>query len=513
MAEQKEEAKSQSVLALDLSTVLKKPLKALERVLARFISGKVVTLDISQTGARIMETRGGVVRRWADVSYEPEEAENMAQRGEPALGAAVRQLMESSGIKAKKAIVSISGLYTVSRLIPAHNLPPAPTLDESVKEIARDIMPVATEELYFFWQAVGDDEGERQIFTVGVPRDVMDNEMRALKTAGISPQIIELRAMALARVVDKEKAVILNIEPTNFDIIMVVKGVPEIMHSLAWRQGDMSIADTAEYLATNLEVTVDFYNSNHLDAPFDMDVPLYITGQMSVESQLIEKLQDRLAFNIEQLTPPLDCPDFLPISQYAVNIGLAMRKEMSVRDTGGGGFFPLDVNLLPQAYRPWRPAAKQLYSAVILIAAIFLIFPLWELTADAMRETSALERKSEILDSQLLLKKMELERREPLQKAIDEYNSIIARGGSFKEDMMVIVGEAEKLEIQVSSLSHGKNEININCSAEDYLSFRAYLAALEESGRFTTPIPPPEGYPYTAGGSITVTPQSQSVED
>jgi len=510
VAEQKGETnKSQGVFALDLSTALPKLLKALERVLARFISGKVITLDISQTSVRIMETRGGVVRRWAEVSFESEEAKNMAQRGEPALGAALRQLMESSGIKAKKVIASISALYTVSRLIPVHNLPPAPTLDESVKEIAQEIMPVATEELYFFWQAVSADEGEQQILTVGVPRDVMDDEIRALKTAGINPQIIELKAMALTRVVHKEEAVILNIEPTNFDIIMVVKGVPEIMHSLAWRQGDMSIEDAAEYLATNLEVTVDFYNAHHLDAPFDTDIPLYITGQMSVEPQLMGKLQDRLAFNIEPLTPPLDCPDFLPISQYAVNIGLAMRKEMSVRDTGGGaGFLPLDMNLLPQAYRPWRPTAKQLYSVIILIAAVILIFPLWEVTADTMHKTSALERKSEILDTQLQMKMMEIQRRDPLQKAINEYNSIIARSGSFKEDIMVIVGEAEKLEVEVSSLSHGKNEININCSAKDYLSFRAYLTVLEESGRFATPIPPPEGYPYTRGGSIKLKTQT-----
>ena len=509
MAEQKEKAKSQSVMALDLGTAINKLLKVLERALGRFASSKVVTLDISRTGVRIMETRGGAVRSWADVSFSSEEMEQMAKGGETTLGTKVRQLMDSSGIKAKNVIASISGMYTVSRLIPMSNLPPAPTLEESVNEIAQDIMPLPTEALYFFWQAMGTNEGERQVFILGVPRDVMDDNIRALKSVGINPQVIELKTMALARAVNKEQALILNIEPTSFDIVMAVKGVPEIMYSQAWRQDSMNIGDAAEYLATNLEITVDFYNSHHLDAPFDMTNPLYITGQMSVEPELMEKLRARLGFNVEELTPPLECPAFFPISQYAVNIGLAMRKEMSLRNGGGGGgFFPLDVNLLPQAYRAWRPTARQLFYAGILVSAVTMIFPLTQITDEEMKKTTSLELKSSSLDSQLQLKMMEIQRRDPVQKAINEYKSIIAKNVRFSEDIGVIMEEAEKLGVGVSTINHRRAEITLSCAAEDYLSFRAYLTALEESGRFTTPIPPPEGYPYTRSGTIKLQTQS-----
>ncbi|MFH1926201.1 MAG: pilus assembly protein PilM [Chloroflexota bacterium] len=508
MAEQKEEVKSQSVMSLDLGTAIRKLLKILKRALPRFVSGKIVTLDINQTGIRIMETRGGMVRSWADVSFEPEEMEQMAKGGKATLGAKVRQLMDSSGIKAKNVIVSISGMYTISRLIPMSNLPPAPTLEESVHELAQEIMPVPTEGLYVFWQVVGTNEGEQQVFILGVPRDVMDDNVRALKSVGLNPQVVELKTMALARAVNKEQALILNIEPTSFDIIMAVQGVPKIMHSLAWRQDSRNIGDAIEYLAANLEMTVDFYNSHHLDVPFDMTNPLYITGQMSVEPELMEKLQTRLGFNVEQLTPPLECPAFFPISQYAVNIGLAMRREMPVLNSdGGAGFFPLDVNLLPQTYRPWRPKANQLFYAGILVSAVALVFPLMQISGEEIRKTTNLELKNNYLDNQLQLKMMEIQKREPLQKAISEYNSIVTRDVSFNEDIKVIINEAEKVGAKVSSISHGGGEINISCQAENYLSFRAYLTALEESGRFSTPIPPPEGYPYTRGGPIKLEPQ------
>ncbi len=511
MAEQKSEVKSQGVLALDLSTAIKKLLKTMERVLARFVSGKVVTLDISTTGVSIMETSGGVVKRWADAPFESEEAEQIGDRVEPDLGVFVKRLMNSSGIKASKVNISISGLYTISRLIPTPSLPPAPTLAESVDEIARDIMPVPKEILYFFWQTLSADEKDSHVFTVGVPREIIDDIVLALKAAGITTQSIELKTMALARAVGKKEALILNIEPTNFDIVILVKGVPEVMHSLAWRPDNMSIEDAAEYLAAQLGMIVEHYNAGHVATPFDMATPLYITGQMSVNPELMEKLLGGLEFNIEPLAPPLDCPEFLPISQYAANIGLAMRKEMAMRDVNGNGdagAVTLDMNLLPQTYMPWRPTLKQVYSVVTIIAAIALVFPLWQLTGEEMRKTSVMAMKDVALNAQLLRKKAEIERREPLQQAISEYSSIIVRDKSFNDDIRVIVQEAEKLGVEVSTLSHKGNDISINCMAGDYLSFRYYLTALEESGRFATPIPPPEGYPYTSGGSIQLTTQT-----
>ena len=514
MAEQKKEAKSQNVLAINLGTAIRKLSEALQRVPARLVSGNVVTIDISQTGVRIMETRGGVVRSWADASLKPEEVQAAAPMGGHALGTMVRQLMNSSGIKAKSVIVSISGLYTVSRLILVSSLPPAPTLDESVNDIASTIMPIPADDRYFFWQAVNTREGEQQVFITGVPRYIMDDQIKSLKTVGITPQIIELKSMALARAVNKEQALIFNIEPTNYDIIIVVKGVPEVVHSLAWRRDNMSLEDATEYLATNLEMTVDFYNSNHLETPFDTTNPLYITGEMSVEPEMMEKLQDRLGFNIEQLTPPLECPAFLPISQYAVNIGLAMRKEISMRDGNGStGFSPLDMNLLPRAYLPWRPTANLIYGVVILMAAIALIFPLVEATTEVMGKTVALEQESAVLDNQLTLMKVEIARREPLQKAVGEYNTLVTREESFSEDIRVIMKEAGKLDVVVSTVSHGGNEMTIFCAAEDYQSFRAYRLALEESGRFATPIAPPEGYPYTTGGKITLKTQVKPVAE
>ena len=509
MAEERPEAEPKSILKLDLSTAINQLLKALSRLWARLLSSQVVTLDISRTHIRLMEAKNGVARRWADISYDPREIDPETAEGERALGAMVKQLMTSSGIRAKSVVASVDGLYTVSRIIPVANLPPAPTLEESVNEIAPEVMPVSAESIYFFWQSLNTGEDEQQVFAVGVPRIVIDTKIRAMKHAGITPSVLELKTMALSRAVNRERAIILNIEPASLDIVIVMQGVPEVMHSLAWQYDDLSGEDAVEYLATNLEMTVDFYNAHHVKLPFDVDNPLFITGQLSAEPDLVERLQQRLAYKVEQLLPPLTCPPFLPVSQYAVNIGLAQRVEATLQGSSQEtGMLSFDVNLLPDAYRPWHPTAKQVYSAVVLVLAVALTFPLVQITTEEMNKTRNLELKNTTLQNQLTLKMAEIKNREPLQKAISEYDSLIKRGGSFSEDVKVILSEAERIGVDISSIAHTGKDIGIVCQAEDYIDFRLYMNALADSGRFATPIPPPEGYPYIKGGSIKLKTQT-----
>jgi len=503
---EKEKTEPKGVLALDIGSAVRLLLKAVQRKVDKWMGGKVVTLDISSTTIRLMETRAGVIKRWADSPIEPSEIEWGAVSGEPGLGRMVKQLMASSGIRANKITTSISGLYTVSRILPMSNLPPAPTTEEAILEISRAVMPLSQDKLYFAWQTIGAEEGERQALLVGVPRDALDNELRALKAVGINPQVVELKTMALTRAVNKEQALILNIEPSSFDIIIVVNGVPEIMRTIPWQQDNLTIEDTVEHLAVTLEMTVDFYNSHHLETPLDPATPLFITGQMSTEPALMEKMQDRLDYPVEPLAPPLECPAYLPVSQYAVNIGLALRKAASAKNSGQGRLLPLDINFLPEAYRPWRPTSRQLYSVAVVVIAIALLFPLFDVASETIGKTASLQAEFDLLKVELERKQLEIKKREPLQKAIGEYQTIIDMGGNFTEDLVVIRSEAEKLGVKVGGITHEGGSIKITCQAYNYVTFREYLIALEESGRFTTPIPPPEGYPYTTGGNIVLTP-------
>jgi len=472
------------------------------------LAKRFVTLEIDTTTIRFMESTGERVVKWASLSLDPTMIRDGVISDPQALSAAVRQLMDSSGIKAKDVIASVSGLYSVSRVVAVSNPPGGVTTRESVLEAAGDIMPLSMDELYLSWQTITAGGGAQQVLVVGVPRDVIDAEIQALRTAGINPRTLDFKAIALARAVNKEQALILNIEPSSFDIVIVVNGIPEVMRTIAWQQNGLTVEDRVEHLAMNLALTVGFYNSHHPNTPLDPATPFLITGQLSGDLDLMEKLPARVSYPIESLAPRLECPKHMPVSQYAVNIGLALKGRAPAKSLEQDGYLPPDINLLPETYKAWKPSARQVYFACGVIAAIALLLPLYQVTSGAMDKTADLQAEYTNLNNELQLRQLELKNREPLQKAIGEYNTIVNMGGGFTEDLRVIKSEADRLGVQVESISHDGKSITVNCQTEpeSYIVFREYARSLEESGRFSTVTPPSEKFSYITGGTIELEP-------
>ncbi|MFC2005260.1 type IV pilus biogenesis protein PilM [Chloroflexota bacterium] len=482
----------------------------------------MITLEISSTDIRLMEVSGGKVEKWASRSLESGMFEEEVIIDPRALGAAVKQLMDSSGIKEKKIIASVSGLYSLSRVVTIATPLEQSVTEQAVLEATEEVMPLSEEEMYFSWQTVAPGEGGQQVLVVGVPRDVIDSEVQALRAVGINPSILDIKTLALARAVNREQALILNIDTLSFDIVIVVSGVAEVLRTIAWQMEDLSVEERVEHLVSALGLTVSFYDSHHPNFPLDPATPLIVTGQMSGNLALVEQLQDEVEYAIEPLAPPLEYPEHLPISQYAVNVGLALKATATSRinigfrlksreapkDVGQSGYSIPDINLLPQVYRAWRPSARQTYSFLAVAVVLALLFPLYQLTTAAMAETTALKQRYTAINSVLDQRKAELSRREPLQAAINEYNSIVAMGGSFIEDLEVIRSLAEELDIEVASITLGGSNIFFTCQAPDYIIFREFLTALEESGRVSSVTPPDEQVKYppehVESGTITL---------
>lgn len=466
----------------------------------------MVTLEISSDSIRLMETSGNKIVKWASHALEPGIFQDEMISDPRALGAAVKQLMASSGIRGTKVVAGISSLYSLSRIVTVPAAPERAALEQEVLEAAGEVMPLSDEEMYLSWQIIGTVEGGQQVMVVGAPKEVIDNEVRALRAAGLNPQILELKTMALARAANRKQALILNIEPASFDIVMIVNNVAEVTHTRAWQPEALSAEEKAELLVSALGMTVSFYDLHHPASPLDPATPLFITGQMSSDLTLIDKLQAWVEYPIEPLTPPLEYAEYLPVSQYAVNIGLVLKGRTASRNVEQDGYSLPDINLLPQVYQPWRPSARQIQFFCVFVVAIALLFPLYQVTSKAMAETAVLQLRYDALNSELQRRQLELQNRQPLQKAIAEYNSIVDLGGGFTEDLRVINTQAEVLGIELRSINHAGKTITIICQANDYTTFRAYITALEESGCFLTPIPEPERFPYLEGGKVTLTP-------
>lgn len=470
------------------------------------MAANVITLDISNNGLRIMEIVGKRVTRWGSLSLGGDLFEEGVITNPAALNNAVKQVISSSGIRGKQLTVSISGLYSLTRIISIPNPEGGALTRQSIMTAADEVMPLSEDELYFFWQRMAFIDGAQQVLVAGIPRDIIDSQMGALKSSGLNPRTLDLKTMALARAVNRKQAIILNIESSSFDTVIVADGSAEIMRTTDWRGEELPLNERVEHLATTLDLTLSFYNENHQDFHLAADTPLFITGQMSGDSDLTERLQAMTNHPIEPFEPPVEYPEHLPVSQYAVNIGLALKGKMLAEISGEDNSLLPDINLLPRSYEPWKPSARQIYFAFAILAATAFLIPFYQTTSAAIAKTAEFETNYNARNTLLEIRKAEIARRDPLQNAINDFNTVVDMGGGIVEDLNVIKESAGEFGVTLGAISHGGSKITVQCQADDFTSFRKYLTALEESGRFSSLDPPAELFPYRRQGPITLTP-------
>ena len=286
---------------------------------------RVTTLDIDSTTIRLLQIKGRRVEKWASAPLEPGVVQDGVIFNPEALGATVKRLKQSSGIQGRKVVASVSGLFSVSRMV-SQPVGAGELSRMAILQAAQRLMPVPVDELYISWQPLGVVDGERQLAVVGVPRNIVDTEIQALKAAGLSADTLELKAMALARAVDQSEALTVNIEPAALDIAVVADSTVQVMRSIVVNN-DLGAEERARVITDALKVLVSFYYQSHPQEDVDLAAtPLFLTGQMASNSSLVDYLGDRLGNPIRPLTTSLECPAHMPLSQYAVNLGLALGK-------------------------------------------------------------------------------------------------------------------------------------------------------------------------------------------
>lgn len=465
---------------------------------------QIVTLAIDSLGIRLLETRGRAIEKWAVRPLSPDLFDSEVPVNPRALGIAIRQLLKANRVKPSNIIVGVSGLHSLSRTVSLPASPPKqPVTQATVQEKVKEVLPLAEEEIYLSWQPVVQTAEENRVLITGTPRNLLDGSIRAVKAGGGRVRVLELKAMALSRVVDREQALILNIEPATIDTVLIADGTVQSMHTAAWSPAGMSKNEMAEYLGVSLELNVGSYDSNRPGNPFDAGTPLFITGSMAADQELAAAILARVVYPAGTIVTKLECPAYFPVPEYAVNIGLALRAG-AMKKQLPTEHLPLTMNLLPQIYRPWKPTARQVYVFLSVIAIIALLIPAYNLISNVNAKTINLRTEFNQGKAQMERRQVELASREPLQKFLDTYQSIVDMGGGFLDDLKVITDNAAIHGVEVPNVAFANGVITISAFADNYSGFRDFILNLQADGRFGSVTGPNELYPYVKEGQIRI---------
>lgn len=385
----------------------------------------IVTLDISADEVRLLQVRGDRLERWAAAPLEPGLVDNGIIVNPAALGARIRELMRASGIRGRPVVASVGSLYSVARLLQVP-LQTGQTDDRALAQLVAQAVPV--EQLRLQWQLITPDGSVPKVFIVGVPETVVQTLIQVLGFAGLKPIALETRGMALVRAVNRAYAIIANMEQSSLDVVLLASRVPEIMRSTAMDSGS-SVPERAEFVVKALRGICAFYDANNPGRPLPRDIAMFLVGRLAEDPALREEIQARVDFSLQEFVPDIQFPPHLPVIEYAVNLGLALRagpvaEEVDLED----GARSLQINLMPPR-RGFRLPGWVRVCLVILAAGLVVNFFLYQRFGNAASETNTLRQRVIIVDRQLGLRRAEVSQITDMQKFNKEFASLVAPQG------------------------------------------------------------------------------------
>lgn len=288
-------------------------------------SASSIALSLEGWTLRLLETRGRQVLMWANIPVSPGLVKGGVVVDPEALGRVIGEAFKGGRLSRRKVLCALNAPQAVSRLL---TVPKAQgvNLARVVEREVRRLFPSASEDSFMYWQAVaGKAMSQQQVCVLTVPKEPLLAMASALRAAGIRPQSMDLRTLALARSVNQKDAILANLESNSVDVVIVVDDIPVLIRSIHLGEEPVPIATAQNRLLDELTRTISFYNDSNRANPLAPTLPIFLTGDLAADPDLVAPVEDSTGHPVWPLEPPLECPPDFPSSQYMVNIGLALK--------------------------------------------------------------------------------------------------------------------------------------------------------------------------------------------
>jgi len=471
------------------------------RWIGDYFTRETVTINIEDSDLRFMVTKEKQVTRWGSIPLEPGTVRDGLVLNYQALSDAIDELFSSQQLSRKKVIISLSGFQSVHRTIELPKMPKR-LLSKAMITEAKQTMPVSLEKLYLSWQKTGEENRVQRFFLVGTPRNLLDSEVKCLDQSRIKPRAMNLKPLALAKMVDQTQALIIDIESESCEIILIADGIPALMRSIPMHS-EYSPSDRAQFILQEFERTLGFFESNYPDFTLNKNTPLFLTGKLVGEGDLAQMVTARVGFNIKPLASSLKYPVDFPIAQYAVNIGLVLKNSPVKRLAGKEGFLITDIDILPQEYLPKGLTAKQALSVCGILIGIAIILPLYQMQDSASNKVSQLQSENKLLQRSFNAQQSRIIEARQLQTAITDVETTKQKLMNILQDFQQIGEQRQRAynflclsikhppdgilpnEAELFSVSQGSGSLNLLGEASSYETALEYADALRHTEGFS----------------------------
>jgi hypothetical protein len=349
----------------------------------------MITLDIEDNALNIVTFKGNNVINAIEEPLEPGLVKDGVVLNPGAVGKVIADTFKANGITEKNVVASVSGIGSIYRVARLPKLS-GDLMTEAIKQEMSRMIPVPLDDLYTSWQVIPAGSDEVIVPIIAIPKEIIDFMLSTIKEAGLNTKIMDVKPLVIARVADETTAVMINIQPDGFDIVIVVDSIPQLIRSLPFSNEAKSPAEKAGELEEELERTVNFYNSSDPTEKIPDDIDKFISGPLK------DTVKESLNHSVKPVPELLLYPADFSADSFVPNLGLAL-KQSKIKD------FPikLNLNIIPAAYLPKPLSLIHVISWVfIILAAIIIIFNIIGLQ-QVLGTNGALQSKINSLNAQI----------------------------------------------------------------------------------------------------------------
>jgi type IV pilus assembly protein PilM len=188
----------------------------------------VVCVDLGRDRLSILEVADGTVTRWVSVPLPADALRN----GDPILpdyvAGAIRQAMARAGMQARRLRIALPDEATVSRHV---TVPAMPRRDlvKAMHFAAEKHIPFPIERARWAWDVISRDERTVTLYLVATWRDLVDRYAEVARAAQLEPEVLEPRAVAVARALDQDQALVLDAGESHLHVTLLLAGQPVLV--------------------------------------------------------------------------------------------------------------------------------------------------------------------------------------------------------------------------------------------------------------------------------------------
>ena len=446
----------------------------------------VTTLFIRDTSINLLVMKGNQIEKWASSPLEPGLVSQGLIVDEAQVADRVKQIFKETGAKTDKVTIALSGHDSLYRIITLPELPEA-VLPEAVRREAQRTIPTPLEEVYFSYQHLPvQTKGENRVFLATFPRNLVDALVRTLRQAGVKAHVMDLAPLALSRIPNEPRAIIVNARLDHLDVIVLADRLPQVIRRLALPGEAESLEERLPLIAEEFNRTVSFYNSSHTERPLDAKVPVFVSGDLAETPDMWPSVVGGAAYTVSALPSPVEVPEGFSTNQFMVNIGLALRELLE--DKEGANFSIVNFNALPEAYvQPSFSVVRVLIPVVtvigigLIVLVVILILNNRANIAALRPEVASAETRVTQLQSDITTLNTQIASAKGAADVLDNTVTTIERGRAVILDDLREIDRLAGESVSLGTVSHVGSAVTLNGATPDVDYIFRYARALRES--------------------------------